>query len=136
MSTKRRETSKMLLWSVVVGTGVFCAASMIIAVWTRDVTVIGIVITAVIGLGSIALPVVANAYSEKAKAENIIKHSQSEEIEYLRAELEALRAELEALRADLTPKPKAPRKTTKASPSNDLVGQIRVLLEQSGGETV
>jgi|GEM_PF-4344146 len=126
---KKRETSKMLLWSVVIGTGVFCAASMIIAVWTRDVTVIGIVITAVIGLGGVALPVVANAYSEKAQAENVIKLSQSEEIEFLRAELEALRA-------DLTPKPKTPRKTTKASPSDDLVGQIRMLLEQSGGEAV
>jgi len=120
---KKRETSKMLLWTVIALSAFFSLLGLAMcALWARDQ--FGMAITVVGGLWGASVPVAIGCYSDKAKAENEIKLSQNIELEALRAEMEAMRSEL--------PKPKPPRKKPHES---ELVGQIRLLLEQHASDT-
>jgi len=123
-TSKRRETSKVLLWTIIASALAISVTCLVLCAWLA-VEQLGIAITVVGGMWAAAVPVEIGCYSDKAKEENIIKLSQS-------AEIDCLRAELEALRAELAPKPKAARKPQKATDNDALVGQIRLLLEQAG----
>ena len=115
---KHRETSKMLLWTIIALSAVFSVAALVLSCIFGE---LGVTITVIGGLWGASVPVVIGCYSDKAKTENEIKLSQNAEIEQLRAEIEALRGEQA---------PKSARKAPKSSANDALVGQIRLLLEQ------
>ena len=116
---KTRETSKILLWTVIALSCMFSVASLILAYLAGE---LGITITVIGGLWSAAVPVAIGCYSNKAKAENEIKLQmmlQGPPPELLQAkeqlataqaknkkltsERDAARKEAAALRARLTP---------------------------------
>ena len=70
MEKKSRETSKVLLWTVIALSCMFSIVSLILAYLSGE---LGITITVIGGLWSAAVPVAIGCYSDKAKAENEIK---------------------------------------------------------------
>ena len=131
MAEKKRETSKVLLWTIVTASLAISVVSMVLCAWLA-VDQLGMAITVIGGLWSGAVIAAIGFYSDKAKAENEIKLSHNAELEALRAEGDALRAEAEALRAEFTPKPKASKKSQK--PDYAAMGaRIAAMLEQAAG---
>jgi hypothetical protein len=70
---KPRETSKMLLWTVIVLSSVISMTALILAYLGGE---FGVTVPVVGGIWSGAVPVAVACYSDKAKAENEIKLQQ------------------------------------------------------------
>jgi uncharacterized protein (DUF3084 family) len=98
---KRRETSKVLLWTVVILSSVFSVTAMILAYMAGE---FGVTVTVIGGLWSAAVPVAIGCYSDKAKAENEIKLqmllNKPPELEELRARLVASEAANKKLKTE------------------------------------
>jgi len=90
---KRRETSKVLLWTIVTASLAISVVSMVLCAWLA-VDQLGIAITVIGGLWSGAVIAAIGFYSDKAKAENEIKlqamvQAPSEELLQAREQLAA-----------------------------------------------
>jgi len=101
---KRRETSKVLLWTIVSLSAFFSALSLVLcAAWARDdlsttVSIVG-------GVWSAAVIAAIGFYSDKAKAENEIKlqrllNGPPPELEELRVQNAALEAANKKLKTE------------------------------------
>jgi len=116
---KHRETSKILLWTIIALSSVFSTVALILAYLSGELAV---TVPVVGGIWSVAVPVAIGFYSDKAKAENEIKlqmlmQAPSEELlqvqqqltvaqdanKKLKSERDAAKREVSQLKQRLTP---------------------------------
>ena len=90
---KRRETSKLLLWTVVITAIVFTAAAMIVAVIRRETSV---VMPIVCGGAITAIDIAVRSYNDRAAAKDQVDLKRMETLEAENAELKAKAEELRA----------------------------------------
>lgn len=128
---KRRETSKVLLWTIVTASIVISVVSMVLCALLA-VDQLGMAITVIGGLWSGAVIAAIGFYSDKAKAENEIKlqammqappvellQAQDQlaaaqaEIKKMKGERDTARKEAAALKSRLTPLEEIIRQSTK-----------------------
>ena len=128
---KRRETSKVLLWTIVTASLAISVVSMVLCAWLA-VDQLGMAITVIGGLWSGAVIAAIGFYSDKAKAENEIKlqammqappvellQAQDQlaaaqaEIKKMKGERDTARKEAAALKSRLTPLEEIIRQSTK-----------------------
>ena len=104
MAEKKRETSKVLLWTIVTASLAISVVSMVLCAWLA-VDQLGMAITVIGGLWSGAVIAAIGFYSDKAKAENEIKlqammQAPSEEEARLREQLVAAQAEAKKMKTE------------------------------------
>ena len=92
MAKNRRETSKTLLWVVIVTAIVFTAAAMVVAVVRNETSV---VMPVVCGGAITAIDIAVKCYNDRAAAKDQVDLKRMEALEEENA---ALRARLEGLR--------------------------------------
>ena len=131
---KRRETSKVLLWTIISLSAFFCLLSLTLcAIFAPDQ--LGTAAMTVGGLWGASVPVAVGFYSDKAKAENEIKLAQNAELEVLRVEMSSQQEQIEALlEAAQAPAPKkrtTAAKTPKPFDAAAFGGAVAALLEQA-----
>ena len=96
----RRETSKVLLWTVIALSSLFSMAALVLcAIWAADQ--LGVAVTVVGGLWGASVPVAIGCYSDKAKAENEIKLSQAGQLEALQGRLDEISAAMQGLQEEI-----------------------------------
>jgi septal ring factor EnvC (AmiA/AmiB activator) len=101
VSAVKHETSKVLLWTVIVAAAFFSAVCLALVAIFGGADALGMTVTAVGTIWAAAVPVAIGCYSDKAKAENEIKLSQSGQLEAVQAKLAEISGQLASMQAEI-----------------------------------